>query len=102
VYHKKLRSLGIGCVAKIMSAKVKVNFGTDDVVSCSPSSLSEIDTSSCKTISFHSFRSRILEENSTLNNCIVGNELKEFVGIGWITIRVATEDDLKQYPRVIQ
>jgi hypothetical protein len=37
-----------------------------------------------------------------LNNCIVGNELKEFVGIGWITIRVATEDDLKQYPRVIQ
>jgi len=31
----------------------------------------------------------------------VGNELKHYVGIGWVTEKVITYNDLKLYPRVI-
>lgn len=102
VRHKKLTSLGIGCVSKILGKKVKVNFGTDDVATFSQAMLIPIDTSKCKTVSFQEFRSRIISDKSKLNKCIVGNELKEYVGIGWITLRVVTDEDLKTYPRVIE
>lgn len=101
VTHKKLSSLGIGCVAKIMSKKVKVNFGKDDVMTCDPKQLNVIDTSKCKTVDFNKFKRRALNDKGTLNYAIVGNELKHYVGIGWVTQRVVTYEDLKKYPRVI-
>lgn len=101
VRHKTLKTLGIGCVAKVMSKKAKVNFGLEDVLTCSQTALIPIDTSKCKTVTFLEFKNRILSDKSTLNNVIVGNELKEYVGIGWVTLRVVTEDDLKKYPRVV-
>lgn len=102
VRHKQLRSAGIGCVAKVLTNKVKVNFGTDDVMTCSPKMLIPVDTSKCKTVTLREYQSRILmtEKKSKLNDVIVGNELRHFVGIGWITTRVVTEEDLMQYPRV--
>jgi hypothetical protein len=102
VTHKKLRSLGIGCVSKVLKSSLKVNFGTDDVMTIKGSMLNPVDTSKCKTITFNEFRSRILLDKSTLNKAIVGNELLEYVGIGWITERVVTHDDLNKYPRVIE
>jgi hypothetical protein len=96
VTHIKLKSVGIGCVAKVLRKTLKVNFGTDDVMSCTPKMLSVVDTNHCKTVSFHEYRSRILSDKSKLDYCIVGNELQHFVGIGWITIRVVTLDDLKK------
>ncbi len=103
VTHKKLGSLGIGCVSKIMSKKVKVNFGTDDTMTCDPKQLNVIDTTKCKTVSLRKFQSRILmsDKNNTIDTVILGNELKHFVGIGWTTQGVVTMDDLKKYPRVI-
>lgn len=101
VTHKKLKSLGIGCIAKELSKTYKVNFGTTDVFTCGKTSVEIVDTSKCSTISFYEFNTRILRDNSNLNRAIVGNELKEYVGIGWITLRVVTTDDLKLYPRVI-
>lgn len=101
VRHKKLHSLGIGCVSKILSKTVKVNFGTDDVKTCNVEQLVAIDISECKTISLHEYKSRILKDNSTLDMCIVGNELRRFVGIGWTVDRVVTYDDLDKYPRVV-
>lgn len=104
VTHKKLSSLGIGCVSKIMSKKVKVNFGTDDVMTCDPKQLNIIDTTKCKTVSFNDYRNRIMmadKKTKNMDYAIVGNELKNFVGIGWATIRVVTEGDLKKFPRVI-
>jgi hypothetical protein len=101
VKHKKLKSLGIGCVAKVTDKKIKVNFGLEDVTTCSPAMLEPVDTAKCKTVTFGEFRSRILSDKSTLNKVIVGNELKEYVGIGWVTLRTINEDDLKQYPRVV-
>ena len=102
VLHKKNIWLGIGCVSKVLKNTVKVNWGLDDCKACSPSMLNVIDTSHCKNITFHEFRSRILSDKSTLNDCIVGNELKHYVGIGWTTTRVVTYEDLKKYPRVIE
>ena len=32
---------------------------------------------------------------------IQNDQLKEWVGIGWITIRLATDDDRKEYPTVV-
>lgn len=31
---------------------------------------------------------------------ILNDHLEEWVGIGWITIRLATDDDRKEYPTV--
>ena len=101
VTHKKLQSLGIGCVSKTLKSSVKVNFGKYDVKTCKPEMLEIVDTSKCKTVSFDKFRDRILDDNSKLNICIVGNELKEYVGIGWVTIKIIDVNDLQKYPRVI-
>lgn len=35
-----------------------------------------------------------------ITKVIDGGNLKEWVGIGWITLRRATNEDLKQYPIV--
>jgi len=101
VKHKKLSKLGIGCVSKILSKSVRVNFGLDDTKTCKIEQLETIDTSKCKTISFRDYSHRVLNDKSKLEYAIVGNELKHFVGIGWLTQKVIEEDDLKKYPRVI-
>jgi len=101
VIHRQMRQWGIECVAKVLTKKVKVNFGLDRVATCDPNSLEPINVSECQTISFHEFQIRMLKDKSTLDYCIVGNELKHYVGIGWVTERVITYNDLKLYPRVI-
>lgn len=100
VMHKKL-NLGIGCISKEFKNSVGVNFGLDDNKKCSLSALNIIDTSNCKTVTFQEYKSRILKSDSTLNDVIVGNELRHYVGIGWTTTRVVTMNDLNKYPRVI-
>ena len=103
VTHKKIKSLGIGCVSKVMKKSLKVNFGTEDVVNCNPKMLELIDTSGCKTMSFSEFKRKTITNGFPNGEvrAIVGNELREYVGIGWVTKRVVTYDDLKKYPRVI-
>ena len=101
VTHKKLKSLGIGCIAKELKSSYKVNFGRDDVLTCKKAAVEVVDTSKCQTVTFEEFRHRILKDNSTLNRVIIGNEIKEYVGIGWITIGTVDMDDLQKYPRVI-
>lgn len=92
VTHKKL-NLGIGCISKEFKNNVAVNFGREDTKKCKLDQLNIIDTSNCKTVTWANYLMRIMRDNSTLNNVIVGNELKEYVGIGWITLRVITIDD---------
>lgn len=101
VRHKKLSNLGIGCVSKVLTKSIRVNFGTDDVKTCKIDQLELIDVSKCKTVDFREFTTRTLRDNGTLNYVIVGNELMHYVGIGWITTRVVTIDDLKIYPRAV-
>src|SRR3989337_2352990 len=95
VTHKKLHSLGIGCVSKVMKKSLKVNFGTEDVVSCNPKILEVVDTSGCKTIKLSEFKSKTITNSFPSGEVcvIVGNELREYVGIGWVTKRVVTHDD---------
>jgi hypothetical protein len=102
VTHKKLKSLGIGCVSKVLKSSLKVNFGTDDTITAKESMLVPVDTSLCKTITFQKYRTRILDDNGTLTRAIVGNELMHYVGIGWVSHGVVTPSDLTKYPRVIQ
>ena len=102
VRHKKLKSLNIGCVSNLMKSTVKVNWGLDDCSTHKPEDLEVVDTSKCKTVTVREFSSRILQDNSVLNDVIVGNEVKHYVGIGWVSRGVVTEADLKKYPRVVQ
>ncbi len=101
VRHKKLTSLNIGCVTKLTSKSVVVNWGIYDSEKHKPEELEVIDTSKCKTITMKEFTNRILNNNSKLDYVIIGNEVKHYVGIGWVTHKVVTEADLKKYPRVI-
>lgn len=100
VFHKRNKTLGIGCISKVLTKSVKVNFGTRDVKTCNKSMLEIVDTTKCKTVTFNEYRTRVLKDNG-VNDVIVGNELQKFVGIGWVTTRVVTLDDLKKHPRVI-
>lgn len=103
VTHKKLRTLGIGCVAKVKGKKLEVNFGKDDVLTCLPNVLQEIDTSKCKTISFKEVQSKAINNSfGKLGSIFIfGNEVKQYVGMGFVSLRVVTDEDLKQYKRVI-
>jgi hypothetical protein len=101
VKHKTKKSLGIGCIAKELKSSYKVNFGTTAVITCKKELIEVIDTSQCKTVSYYEFSTRILRDKSQLNFVIVGNEIKEFVGIGWISLGVVTEKTLLKYPRVV-
>lgn len=102
VMHKEVPSLGIGCVSKVLPTKLKVNFGRDDVMTCLEKNLTVIDVSNCRTIPFSEYARRVLNNNSDLNDAIIGNVLMHFVGIGWVQNRVITEQDLKKYPRVTE
>jgi hypothetical protein len=103
VKHRKLKTLGIGCVAKVLSKSLKVNFGTEDVMTCNPKMLEPVDVSKSKTMTFAEFRNKTFANSweGSQVRVIIGNELKEYVGIGWITKGVVTEDDLRNYPRII-
>jgi hypothetical protein len=102
VKHNKLKSLGIGCISKKTSDKFKVNFGLTDVMTCSSGALMEIDTTNCKTIELQELNNLSISNSEKLPPYIImGNELRHYVGIGWVTQRVITEDDLKKFPRVI-
>lgn len=102
VRHKKLKSLNIGCVSKLMKSTVMVNWGLDDCSKHKPEELEVVDTSKCKTVTMHEFASRILNDKSCLDDVIIGNEVKHYVGIGWVSHGVVTEADLKKYPRVVE
>lgn len=43
VRHKKLPSLGIGCVSKVLKNTLKVNFGTEDVIAVKPTMFTPVD-----------------------------------------------------------
>lgn len=103
VRHKKLRSLGIGCVSKVLSKSLKVNFGTDDCISIKESQLEPVDVSKCKTMTFQDFRTKTICNSFKGGQIrvIIGNEIKEYVGIGWVSQGIVTESDLTKYPRVI-
>ena len=103
VRHRKLKTLGIGCVAKVLSKSLKVNFGTEDVMTCKPEMLEPVDVSKSNTMTFSEFQRKNIANSweGGKVRMIIGNELKEYVGIGWITLGVVKEDDLKNYPRII-
>lgn len=102
VTHKKFKSLGIGCISKVMKSSYKVNFGKDDVSTCKESVLEVVDTSQCKTIKFKDLRAMTITNSPNIPKyVIIGNELRNYVGIGWVCERVVTHSDLSRYPRVV-
>ena len=101
VRHKEKPNLGICCTSKIKGNKIVINVGIDEQLSVHVDKLELIAISHCKTKTYQEFKNRVLNNDETFNYCIVGNELKHFVGIGWITKRVITESDLSNYPRIV-
>jgi hypothetical protein len=102
VRHRKGKFEGIGCVSKVNAKTVKVNVGTRDVTNYKKEDLELVDTSHCKTIEFSDLRRMILTNSDDIPSyVIIGNELKHYVGITWVTHGVVTDEDLKKYPRVV-
>jgi len=100
VLHKS-KDLGIGCISKELKNSYRVNFGLNDCKTVKKDMVTVIDTSKCKTVTLKEYSSRIMNCDETLNYVIVGNELRHFVRIGWITTRVIEISDLKKYRRVV-
>lgn len=101
VIHNKFGAFGVGCISKVLSKHYIVSFGHSDVKKCLKESVTVLDTSYCKTIDYDTFKRRILSDKSELRDCIVGNLLYHYVGIGWTSLRPITFEDLKVYPRVV-
>ena len=103
VTHNKKTTLGIGCIVKVLAKNVKVIFGDRYIISCTPRQLTEVDTSKCSTMTFDAFKSRSIGNTWEGGNniVIIGNEVRQYVGIGWVTLRVVTGKDLLKYPRII-
>lgn len=94
------RDLGIGCVARVRGGRAVVNFGLRGSISCKPELLRLVPTDGCATCTAREYSDRVLRDAGP-DRVIVGNELRQFVGIGWITERVVTEADLLAYPRLV-
>lgn len=104
VRHKKLKTLGIGCIAKVHPKHYTVNWGQEDTSKHLKSVVEVVDVSKCRTVPFQKFRNRIMMADPTtknLDDVILGNVVKHFVGIGWVNQRVVTEKDLLSIPRVV-
>lgn len=99
VRHKGKKFEGIGCVSKVLSKKVKVNHGTEAVMTCDPSQLVLVDVSKCKTMTMREIRKGF--NDCSLGYVIMGNELKNNVGICLVSHGVVTESDLLKYPRAV-
>lgn len=102
VTHLRQTELGIGVIAKKLKSTYKVNFGVNQVMLCKPTDLRLVDISETTSITYKDFKSRIINDKSTLNNVILGNECLEYVGISWISIGIVTRKDLAMYPRVVE
>ena len=100
VKHKKL-NLGIGCISRVLKNSVKVNFGETSIKTCKAELLEKIDTSKCQTIDWDIIRRKIFLKEDDIPDIIIGNELKQWVGFGFVTKRVITLADLKNYQRVV-
>lgn len=92
---------GIGCVSKVFSKHVNVNIGKTGSVKILKKFIDAVDTSKCKTITFHAYKNQILVNDPNLTYVILGNELMHYVGIGWVSSRVVDGEDLKKFPRVV-
>jgi hypothetical protein len=91
----------IGVITRVLKTKVEVRFKDDTFIKFRPEQIEIVDTHHCETIPYSRYRNRIIDEKDTLDKAILGNELKQFVGIGWVTVEWVTERLLGMYPRVV-
>jgi len=102
VRHIRLTQLGIGCVAKAMRDTYMVNWGLDKSNKCKRKYLVEVDVSKGSTIKFDEFQKLSVTNSPKIpKRVILGNVVKEYVGIGWIDIKIVEEEDIIKYPRVV-
>lgn len=103
VLHKRFPQLGIGCIVKVLKKKVHVNFGMEEkAVKMDQGDLVSIDTSGCRIITPNEYRRISMGGGGQDNTIIIGNALHQYVGIGWVALRVVTHNDLKKYPRLAE
>ena len=89
----KHEQYGIGQVLKVLTKAVKAKFGLNNeyIVTIQPKDLVELDTNGVKRMTY-------FEATKYTDDIIVGNLIKNYVGIGWITIRIVNENDLLKFP----
>jgi len=87
----------IGVICRVLKRCVEVRLNSKTFIKFQPEQLEIINTTFCKTVSFSETQS--LEPQHSV--IIFGNELREYVGIGWATMGIINLQDLEKYPRVV-
>ena len=91
----------IGVITRVLKTRVEVRFKDDTFIKFRPEQIETIATHHCETVAFSRYQARILNQDQELDRVILGNELKKFVGVGWVTEDYVTERLLGMYPRVV-
>jgi hypothetical protein len=102
--EKTLLSRGqIGVITRILETRVEVRFTEEDFYKFKFEQIVPVDISESFTVSFSELRRRSITNNfdNFATKVILGNEVKEYVGIGWVLQNYVTEKDLALYPRVV-
>lgn len=100
VTHREFTKMGIGVVGKHLKVNVRVVWSGGRILNVSPEDLTTVDVSRCETMTHQEYIDRFLKSDGT-RYAILGNQLMEYVGIGWMRSRYITAEDLQNYPRVI-
>jgi hypothetical protein len=91
----------IGVICRVLKRSVEVRWDQEHFEKVKPESLERVNVAGCRTISFTDFKRQTMLNTVKENRVILGNELKEYVGIGWLTNRLINEEDLLSFPRVV-
>jgi hypothetical protein len=103
-YHK---DGSIGVITRVLKQKIEVKFSSTRIYKFNPEQIEIVDVSACETIPFlemkkSSVTGKAPEINGVVHNkVILGNEVSEFVGIGWVLYTYVTKESLSIYARVV-
>ncbi len=93
----------IGVISRILKTRIEVRFSSECFMKFRPEQIHIVPTDHCETIPFSEFkRKSITNSFSGEARVIVSNEIKHYVGIGWVIEKfVENESDLLKYPRLV-
>ena len=94
----------IGVISRVLKKSVEVRFDENTYIKVKPERIRYVDDSATTTIPWSEFIRKSLthEWDSYKGKIILGNEVKEWVGFGWVTRRIVNDTDLIYWPRVVE
>lgn len=92
----------IGVVCRILKKTVEVRWNEMLFEKIRPEKLCICECQGREFIGFTDFKRQTFTNTVEKTRVILGNELKEWTGIGWVKLRLISEKDLSSYPRIVE